>query len=127
MLKKNPKIIFVGNIGEDATNSQIHTAFVPFGDIRTVDIPADPISKKPKGFAFVEYEEEDDAQHALFNMNNSEFNGRVIRVEVARPMKTRDVLNRPIWADERYFEEFVAKDNLVEAEVTPLEEHKTQE
>ena len=122
MLKKNPRILYVGNIGEDITAAQLHTAFLPFGDIRTVDLPSDPLSKATKGFALIEFEEEDDAQHALFNMHNSEFNGHVIRVEVARPTKTRDVLNRPIWADERYFEEFVAKDNVAEAgDVAPLD------
>lgn len=115
MLKKNPRILYVGNISEDTTPGQLHTAFIPFGEIRTIDIPQESISKAFKGFAFVEFDEEDDAQHALFNMHNSEFQGRVLRVEVARPMKTRDVLNRPIWADERYFEEYVAKDNVQEA------------
>lgn len=115
MLKKNPRVLYVGNIREETTSGELHSAFIPFGEIRTVDIPQDVISKAPKGFAFVEYDEEEDAQHAVFNMHNSEFQGRVIRVEIARPMKTRDVLNRPIWADERYFEEYVAKENVEEA------------
>lgn len=115
MLKKNPRVLYVGNIGEETTTGQLHSAFIPFGEIRTIDIPQDVISKASKGFALVEFDEEEDAQHALFNLHNSEFQGHVIRVEVARPMKTRDVLNRPIWADERYFEEYVAKENVEEA------------
>ena len=38
-----------------------------------------------RGFAYVEYEDADDAAEAIYNMNDSELYNRVIRVDVAKP------------------------------------------
>lgn len=45
---------------------------------------------KPRGFAFVEYEDPEDAQHAIENMNNAEFYGKVLKVNLARPDAIRN-------------------------------------
>lgn len=39
---------------------------------------------KNRGFAFVEFADPDDAEHALDNMNNAEFYGKVLRINYAR-------------------------------------------
>jgi len=38
-----------------------------------------------RGFAYIEFEEAEDAEEAIFNMNESELYNRVIKVEVAKP------------------------------------------
>jgi peptidyl-prolyl isomerase E (cyclophilin E) len=50
--------------------------------------------------AHVEFEESDDCQHAIFNMNDSEFFGKVISVSYAKPIKKES--NKPIWQTEDY-------------------------
>lgn len=42
-------------------------------------------AKGHRGFGFVEYQEADDAQHAMDNMNDSELFGRVLKVNIAKP------------------------------------------
>lgn len=42
---------------------------------------------KHRGFAFVTYSSPADAQDAIDNMDLNELNGRVLRVNLARPMK----------------------------------------
>ena len=42
---------------------------------------------KHRGFAFVTYSSSADAQDAIDNMDLNELNGRVLRVNLARPMK----------------------------------------
>jgi RNA recognition motif-containing protein len=38
-----------------------------------------------RGFAYIEFESHDDAEEAIFNMNDAELYNRVIHVEVAKP------------------------------------------
>jgi hypothetical protein len=61
-------------------------------------LPA-PVSRAPdknRGFGFVEFAEEGDAQDALENMEGSELFGRTLRVAIARPMQKK---NQPVWAE----------------------------
>lgn len=104
-------MVYVGNLPEQANYEMIHEAFIPFGDIKAIDIPADILSKEKRGFAFVEYEDEEDADHAIFNKHNSLMNNNSLVVEHARPMRSKDILNRPIWADEDYHQKYVAPNN----------------
>lgn len=48
------------------------------------------IDNQHRGFGFVEFEEADDAQAAIDNMNLSELYGKVIKVNLARPMKVKE-------------------------------------
>jgi peptidyl-prolyl isomerase E (cyclophilin E) len=50
----------------------LHSAFIPFGDIKDVNIPLDNTTGKHRGFAFVEFEDKDDAGAATDNMHNAE-------------------------------------------------------
>jgi RNA recognition motif-containing protein len=52
------------------------------------------IGGKARGFGFVQFAEESDAADALANMHHAELCGRVIKVNAAKPMKTKSV-----WAD----------------------------
>jgi peptidyl-prolyl isomerase E (cyclophilin E) len=40
--------------------------------------------ERNKGFAFVEFEDPDDAAHALDNMSEAEFFGKVLKINYAR-------------------------------------------
>ncbi len=50
--------------------------------------------------AHVEFEEAEDCEHAIFNMNESEFFGKVINVSYAKPIKKET--QKPIWQTEDY-------------------------
>lgn len=105
-MQKNPRMIFIGNLDESITESVIYENFIPFGDIKVIDVPKDPISYQSRGFAFVEYEEEDDAKHAIFNKHNSIIGERAVVVEAARPTRPKELLNKPIWGDEDYYQKY---------------------
>jgi hypothetical protein len=84
----NPKTtLYVGGLEETVNEALLHAAFLPFGEIKDVNIPLDHASGKNRGFGFVEYEEKEDAAAAIDNMHNSELNGRVLKVNYAQPMK----------------------------------------
>jgi peptidyl-prolyl isomerase E (cyclophilin E) len=47
----------------------------------------------------VEFEEREDAAAALDNMNNAELYGRVLKVNIAKPMKIKLGSAKPVWAE----------------------------
>ena len=46
----------------------VRAAFIPFGDLVDVQIPLDYETEKHRGFAFIEFELQEDAQAAIENM-----------------------------------------------------------
>jgi peptidyl-prolyl isomerase E (cyclophilin E) len=76
-------------LDENVTEELIRAAFIPFGDILTVHIPTDGHSGRTRGFAFIEYEEPEDAAAAQDNMHNAEFYGKVITCTIAKAQATK--------------------------------------
>jgi len=65
-----------------------------------VDIALDQATRQPRGFAHIEFEDAEDCEHAIFNMNNSEFFGKVLAVSYAKPPK-KDT-SKAVWQSEDY-------------------------
>lgn len=85
--------VFVGGLASIVTAANVHDAFLPFGEIADVSLPKNdkPNSTDPhRGFAYVEYEDAEDAKEAIDNMDQSEFFGRVIKVSAAKVPKSAD-------------------------------------
>lgn len=114
----NPKTtLYVGGLEENVNDAILHAAFIPFGDIKDVNIPIDHATGKHRGFGFVEYEDKDDAAAAIDNMHNGELYGRVLRVNYAQPMKIKGGdkgwSHQPVWADaDKYIEELAAEEEM---------------
>jgi peptidyl-prolyl isomerase E (cyclophilin E) len=60
-------------------------------------MPLDNATGKHRGFGFVEYESPEDASEAIFNMNNGELNGRVLTVNLAKPMTVSERSQKAVW------------------------------
>ena len=101
--------LVVSNLPHDCTYQLINESFIPFGDIKEIEYDVDPISNVFRGYAFVEFEDEEDADQAVFNMHNSELNGNIIKVEKAKARRTKEQMSKPIWADAKYFEKYGEK------------------
>ena len=72
--------VFVGNLAFSTTEEQLHQAFSEIGRILKVRMVSDLETGKPRGFAFIEFEDPQAALSAIRNMNDYELNGRRIRV-----------------------------------------------
>eukprot|EP00970_Alexandrium_tamarense_P006784 scaffold1192_cov206-Alexandrium_tamarense.AAC.10 len=72
--------VFVGNLAFSTTEEQLYTAFSELGRIVKVRMVSDNDTGKPRGFAFIEFEDPQAALSAIRNMNDYEINGRRIRV-----------------------------------------------
>ena len=83
------KRLFVGGLPYSVTSQQLNDMFAAFGKITSANVITDKFTGNSKGFGFVEFEEEKDADEAVKKMNESEVEGRKITVNVARPLEER--------------------------------------
>ena len=72
--------IFVGNLAFNTTEEQLMQAFSEIGRVLNVRMVTDQETGKPRGFAFVEFEDPQVALSAIRNMTDYELNGRRLRV-----------------------------------------------
>jgi RNA recognition motif-containing protein len=77
------KRIYVGNLPFSATEDDLRAAFSEHGAVSGVDVIADRETGRPRGFAFVEMEDESAATAAIAALDGSDFGGRNLRVSEA--------------------------------------------
>jgi cold-inducible RNA-binding protein len=82
--------IYIGNLSFETTEDQLRQAFEGYGEVSTVNIVTDRNSGKPRGFAFVEMSEKDDATEAINGLNGQELDGRSLNVNEAKPREQRN-------------------------------------
>ncbi|MBP9819884.1 RNA-binding protein [Candidatus Woesebacteria bacterium] len=80
-----PNKLFVGNLPFAASQSDLEELFGQFGPLTSVHLVTDRFSGRPKGFAFVEYENADAAQAAIRELHGKDYQGRDLVVNEARP------------------------------------------
>merc|ERR1712168_477458 len=81
--------VFVGSLSFDAEEKDIREVFDKYGDIKEIDIPTNRETGKTRGFGFVEYPSQEDAQAAIDGANGSEILGRQININMAQPRGER--------------------------------------
>ena len=82
--------IYLGNIAWSMTEDDVEALFAEFGAVSSVKIITDKYSGRSKGFGFVEMDDDAAAQKAIDALNDSEQEGRNLRVNQARPRENRD-------------------------------------
>ena len=82
--------IYVGNIAWSMTEDELSALFSEFGTVSSAKIITDKYSGRSKGFGFVEMDDDAAAESAIEALNDSDQNGRNLRVNQARPREDRD-------------------------------------
>ncbi|KAH7671348.1 RNA recognition motif domain-containing protein [Dioscorea alata] len=77
--------LFVGGLSFYTTDESLSEAFAQFGQVVEAKVVMDRVADRSKGFGFVTFASEDEAQKALTEMNGKVLNGRVIFVDKAKP------------------------------------------
>jgi RNA recognition motif-containing protein len=75
--------VFVGNLDYNTRREEVQAIFAEIGEIRDVFLPTDRETGRPRGFAFVEYANEEDAAKAIEKFNGHQLGGRALRVNAA--------------------------------------------
>ncbi|MDX9971048.1 MAG: RNA-binding protein [Candidatus Gracilibacteria bacterium] len=79
--------LYVGNISWNSTSESLKEYFEQFGAVEDAFIMKDKVTRRSKGFGFVTFTNEEDAQKAIEATNGKEFDGRALTVNEARPPK----------------------------------------
>lgn len=80
------KRIYVGNLPFTANEDEVRQLFEQHGSVHSVDLIADRETGRPRGFGFVEMED-DQAGAAITALDGTDFGGRSLRVNEARPKR----------------------------------------
>ena len=84
------KKLYVGNLPYNVDDAQLSEIFSAAGSVDSATVISDKFSGRSKGFGFVEFSNDDEAQAAIDKFNGSDVDGRAIVVNEARPMKPRE-------------------------------------
>jgi len=83
------KNIFVGNLSFNTGEDELRQLFEPFGQVDRVSILTDRETGRSRGFGFVEMSNAEEGDKAITALNGSQFGGRAINVNEARPKAER--------------------------------------
>lgn len=75
--------LYVGNLSYAVTSDALKDLFSTFGEVASVNII------DGKGFGFVEMSSEAEANKVKDSLNGTEFQGRTLKIDEARPQKSR--------------------------------------
>ena len=81
--------IYVGNLPWSCNDQDLVDAFNAYGSVEKASIISDRNSGRSKGFGFVTMNNDDEAYQAIEAMNGSDFSGRALKVNEARPREER--------------------------------------
>ena len=79
------KNLYVGNLPHSTTESELRSAFEVHGPVEKVSIVTDRDTGRSRGFGFVEMTNASEADKAIAALNGSEFGGRTLTVNEAKP------------------------------------------
>ena len=77
--------LFVGGLPFKTTQDELQAHFAQAGTVVSAQIITDKFSGRSKGFGFVEMSSPEEAQKAIEMFNNTDFGGRNLAVNEARP------------------------------------------
>jgi len=81
--------LFIGSLAYATTDDGLTAHFAQIGPVKSARVITDRDSGRSKGFGFVEFENEEDNQKAVDQLDGKELDGRTISVGLARPKEDR--------------------------------------
>ena len=81
--------IFIAGLTYRITETDLIDIFEDYGTISSAKIITDRDTGQSRGFGFVKMEDKEDGQRAISELNEAEFDGRIITVDKARPRTER--------------------------------------
>lgn len=81
--------LYVGNLSFSTTENKLNELFAEHGEVKSVNIPTDRETGRSRGFAFVEMESDEKASAAITALNETDVDGRKIKVDKAMERQER--------------------------------------
>jgi RNA recognition motif-containing protein len=76
--------LYVGNLSYSVTNEQLQELFSNYGEVKQVTLI------EGRGYGFVEMSSPSEAEKAKEALNGTDFEGRTLKVDEARPPRSRE-------------------------------------
>ncbi|KAM9693552.1 serine/arginine-rich splicing factor 10-like [Trichechus inunguis] len=99
--------LFVRNVADDTRSEDLRRQFGRYGPIVAVYVPLDFYTRRPRGFAYVQFEDVPDAEDALHNLDRKWICGRQTEIQFAQgdrktanQMKAKE--GRNVYSSSRY-------------------------
>ncbi|MBM3801428.1 MAG: RNA-binding protein [Acidimicrobiia bacterium] len=81
--------LYVGNLSYNTSEDDLRDLFTQAGTVKSATLIRDRDTGRSKGFAFVEMETQQEAENAIKQFHNSQFQDRSLTVNMARPREER--------------------------------------
>ena len=82
--------LYVGGLPYSVTEGRLTELFSAHGTVDSANVIADKFTGQSRGFGFVEMSSSSEAQSAINSLNGTQFEGRSLTVNEAKPMAKRD-------------------------------------
>ena len=89
--------IFVAKLSWDTQSEDLQEAFEAYGAVASANVITDRATGRSKGYGFVEMENDEEAETAIQELNETELDGRTIVVKKAEPRGERRNERRDRW------------------------------
>ncbi len=81
--------LYVGNLPDSATEQDLSDQFAAYGTVKSVKLITDRDTGRTKGFGFIEMASEAEAHAAIDSLDGTDYEGRPMKVNEARPQQKR--------------------------------------
>ncbi|KAF3937375.1 hypothetical protein ABW19_dt0205538 [Dactylella cylindrospora] len=108
------------------TPTTLHSFFLPFGEILDITLPLDKSTTLPRGFAYVEFSNPEDAAAAIDNADQAELFGKVVKVSQAKNLPGQDGRNEGLGSRVAVWEQegWLSRNEVSEEDRRVVEEGK---
>jgi RNA recognition motif-containing protein len=86
--------IFIAGLTYQITEHDLRELFEDYGTVSSAKIITDNFTGRSRGFGFVEMDDAEEGKRAIEQLNDAEYDGRTITVDVAKPRRERQSANR---------------------------------
>ena len=80
---------YVGNMNYRTSEDEINNLFSQYGEVSSVKLISDRETGRAKGFGFITMNNDSEAKQAIEELNEKEFEGRILRINEAKPREER--------------------------------------
>lgn len=95
------KKLYVGGLPFKTGDDELNSLFTNYGKVSSAKVIKDKFSGRSRGFGFVEMEDDNEAANAIAKLNGSEYEGRKLIVNEAKPMSEGGRKTHRSWGGER--------------------------
>jgi RNA recognition motif-containing protein len=81
--------IYISNLSYAVNDGDLNELFSEYGEVSSAKVITDRETNKSRGFGFVEMPDDEAGKKAIDELNSAEYDGRVIKVNEARPRTER--------------------------------------